>query len=589
MSKKAKAEQEKISLLTQVLQRRSTIIFLLCLICVIGLPLRSQNLKLNGYISDDAWWHFRQIKEVLDYGHRLNPDPYEFTTLARPMTYPPLFHYLVASSYKIFSSTMSLIRFTHYFNIIEGLLYILFIYAISFVITADSLFSLIGALTAAVSYGVIIRARAGELMPFVPGDLLALVGVWVLLVFIKDIIRKNLGKENPAIDGKSIALSLLAGTLFGLSLLSWSGGALIYLPLILFAFLALIISNLKFLKVSLILFAFSFVALMATSLSWYLPLILKYGLNPHPKEMDWFMKGFTVLHQVKPLNFYILTSSGIPLFFVPLVFFNSFFRKNAINTFLISWILLGAIATYSGWRGYVAVMPILSAVAISVGISSLCRSWCREGSRHIATVFIITFLAVGISGYYISSVRLAPLNPKSENEVRTNEKSIKMLEYLQKNYPEAIAVDLISWVSEDEAVGSLRMISGQYLEYLPRGSSEALKDVSRIYISNEEKAYEICLKYGADLIIVRQQFLQLPQLSLLFAPPEFNSNDYLAITKESPEAATYTISFSPRGMETILFRMLSGQKLKRFELVYADPTDKKSPMSFLVVYKVKKN
>ena len=585
MSKKTK--QEKISLVSRILEKRYTIIFLLCLICLIGLPLRSQNIKLNGYISDDAWWHYRQIKEVLDYGHRLNPDPYEFTTLARPMTYPPLFHYLVAFSYKIIGKGISFIQFTHYFNIIEGLLYILLIYAMSLAITNDSLFSLIGALTAAISYGVIIRARAGELMPFVPADLLAFAGLLFLLVLMKDIIRNNLGKEKPALDGKSILFSLIAGILFGLSLLSWSGGALIYLPLILFVFVALIIINLKFIKVGLILFALCFAALIVSALSWYLPLIAKYGLNPHTKEMDWFMKGFTVLHQTRPLGFYIFTSAGIPLFFIPIVFINSFFKKNAINIFLILWIILGAIATYSGWRGYVAVMPILSAIAISVGISRLVRSYCRKGSLSIAVIFITTFLVVGISGYYISAVRISPLDPKNENEVRTNAKSIKMLEFLKENYPQAKAVDLISWVSEDEAVGSLRMISGQYLEYLPKGSSEALKDVSRIYLNNEDRAYDICLKYGVDVIIVRQQFLQLPQLSLLFASNELKSEDYFNINKENEASNNFTISFTPKGVETILFKMFSRQKLKKFELVYQD-LDKNHPMPFLVVYKVNK-
>jgi hypothetical protein len=539
---------------------------------------------LNGYISDDAWWHYRQVREILDYGHRLNPDPYEFTTLSRPMTYPPLFHYLVAFSYKLISKGISFIRFTHYFNILEGLLYILIIYGISFVMTADSLFSLIGALTAAVSYGVIIRARAGELMPFVPGDLLALGGLLLLLVFMKDIIRKNLGKDKPTIDSKSILICLLAGTLFGLSLLSWSGGVYIYLPLILFVFIALIIAKPKLAKASVFLFVLCFIALIVSALGWYLPLISKYGINPHTKEMDWFMKGFTVLHQVKPFSFYIFTSAGIPLFFIPIVFINSFFRKNAINIFLISWIVLGAIATYSGWRGYVAVMPILSALAISVGMSRLVRSWCQEGSLSIAIVFIITFLLVGISGYHISRVRLAPLDPKNGNEVRTNERSIKMLEFLRQNYPGAITVDLISWVSEDEAVGSLRMMSGQYLEYLPKGSSEALKDTSRIYLSNEEKAYAICLKYGVDLIIVRQQLLQLPQLSLLFAGNEFKSEDYFTINKESD---TLTITFNSQGTETILFKMLNCRQFKRFDLVYNDK-NKNDPIAFIVVYKVKK-
>jgi hypothetical protein len=578
-----KGKQKEPHPLTRILNKRPTIIFLLCLICVIGLPLRIQNIKLNGYISDDAWWHYRQIKQVLDFGHRLNPDIYEFTTLKRPMTYPPLFHYLVPLTYKLFARVISLIKFTHYFNVIEGMLYILLIYALSYVMTEDGLFSLIGALSTAVSYGVIIRARAGELMPFVPGDLFALAGLLLLLILLKDVFNT---KEIPALNNKNIILSTFAGVLFGLSMLCWSGGAYIYLPLILFVFLALILSRPGLTPLSLKLFFWCFISLIITCLGWYLPLILKYGLNPHSKEMDWFMKGFTVLHQVKPLNFYIFTS-GIAIFFVPIVFLSALFKRGAVNIFIVLWIILGAIATYSGWRGYVAVVPILSAVIISIGISHIVRFFFREGSRYIPVIFILIFLLVGRIGYHISALRLAPLDPHNVNEVRTNAKSIKMLEYLKQNYPNAITIDLISWVSEDEAVGFLRMVAGQYLEYLPPGSSEALKDVSRFYLADEEGAYNIGRKYDVDLIIVRQQFLQLPQLSLLFAPSELRSDDYLRITKEAEGSGEVTINFSPKGTQAILFRMLNRQKFNRFELVYADE-DRAGPLPFVVVYKVNK-
>ena len=323
-----KQKAKAIPKLNQFLQKRSTIIILLVFVCIIGLPLRMQNIRLNGLISDDAWWHYRQIKEVVDFGHRLNPDIYEFTTLNRPMTYTPLFHYLVAFTYKLFKSIMPLVKFMHYFNVLEGMLYILLIYGLSYVITQDGLFSLIGALVASVSYGVIIRARAGELMPFVLGDLLALGGILLIILVLKDTANK-----------KSALFCLVSGILFGLSLLSWSGGVYIYLPLILFAFLALVISKPKLIKVSLGLFLLCFISVIITALSWYLPMILKYGINPHAKEMDWFMQGFTVLHQVKPLSFYILTSGGIPIFFIPVVLLSSLFKRDAPNIFFILWII----------------------------------------------------------------------------------------------------------------------------------------------------------------------------------------------------------------------------------------------------------
>jgi hypothetical protein len=562
----------------QILKHPVAVLLLLILILITGLPLRLQNIKLNGYISDDAWWHYRQIKEVVDFGQRLNPDIYEFTTLNRPMTYPPLFHYLVAYLYKLFSKIISLIKFTHYLNILEGMLYILLIYAISYTISKDRIFSLIGALAAAVSQGIIIRARAAELMPFVFGDLFSLAGVLVLLILLKNI------KDTPI--KKSISLSVIGGVLFGLALLSWNGTVFIYLPLVLFAFLALIINKPRFSKLALGLFGVCFVTIFIIALPWYLSIIHKYGVNPHPKEMSWFMEKYTVLRQVKPFNFYIFTS-GIAIFFVPIVFLGTILKRNTLNTFFMFWIILGAIATSTGWRGYVATMPVISAIAISIGLPWIIHFFFKEESRVFTVVFFIIILLVGSVGYRISNLNLRALDQKNPNEIRTNGRGIKMLEFLKSNYPNAVTIDHITWVSEDEAVGSLKMVSGQYLEYLPAGSSEALKDSSRVYLAEEEGAFKIFQKYNAELIIVRRQLLQLPQLTLIFAPPEFSSEDYLRVTKESEESPEVTISFTPNGMKSLFFRMLNRQQLNRFELVYADD-DKIAALPFAVVYKVKK-
>jgi len=587
-------KEEKISKFNLFLHRRVVIASLLILICIIGIPLRAQNIKLNGYISDDAWWHYRHIKDVYTIGHRLNPDTSEFVTLNRPMTYAPLFHYLVGDSYKLFDKIVPLIKFTHYFNIFEAILYILLIYWISYLITNDGLFSLIGALATSVSYGFIIRARAGELMPFVPGDLFALGSILLLLLLVKYIINRvrfvyqqGKSKLKDIIDEKCILLPLVSGIFLGLSLLAWSGTALIYLPLALFVFAALVIVHPKLIKLSLALFSLFLLSFLVISLPWYLPLILKYGINPHTKEMAWFMQGFTVLHQVKPLIFYIFTS-GISIFFLPIVLLLSLFRRTTINIFVISWILLAVVATYSGWRGYVAVVPIISTVAIGIGVSRIVRFFCKENSFSVPLIFIISFLLVGFIGYRISAAKLSSLNPKDISEVRANERSIKMLEFINKNYPDSVTVDHITWVSEDEALGKCRMINGQYLEYLPKGSSQIFIDASKIYFLNEEEAYKLCKKYNVDLIIARMHFLHLEQLSILFAPKELKIDDYFRVTKEFQESQEITLNFTPLGTQTILFQMLNCQKLKRFELVYKAQNEG-GPAPFLVVYKVQKN
>lgn len=571
-----KDKRKNSSSITEFFYRRSTIAILLGLICLIGLPLRMQNIELDGYISDDAWWHYRHVDYVVEHGDRLNPDIQEFTNLSRPLTYPPLYHYLVGSVYKLFSRFMTLIKFTHYFNIVEAMIYILLIYGLACVISQDRLFSLIAAMAASLSYGMIIRARAGELMPFVLADLFSLGAILLIFIALKNIKQKS-----------SSYLCIISGIMFGLALLAWSGAAMIYLPFILFIWLAIIISNPGLIKESFKLSLLCLAATLIVCLPWYLPLILKYGVSPHSKEMEWFMRNFTVLHQRKPLNFYIFTS-GISIFFIPFVFLGLIFKRSAKNILFLLWIILGAVATYIGWRGYVAVVPIVSAISISIGLSWMVHSWFKQRSLSIAVFFMVMFLVVGSVGYFISSARIKPLDPKQYNEVRTNEKSTKMLKFLRDNYPGAATIDHVTWVSEDAALGRVRMIGGQYLEYLPSGSSEVFKDISRVYLSAEEEAYQLCRKHKVDLIIVRKQFLLLPQLSILFAPPEFDSQDYMKVTKESQESREITINFTPKGRQSMLFRMLNTEKLERFELVYADGY-KNEPIPSLVVYRVRKD
>ncbi len=106
-------------------------------------------------------------------------------------------------------------------------------------------------------------------------------------------------------------------------------------------------------------------------------------------------------------------------------------------------------------------------------------------------------------------------------------------------------------------------------------------------MSDEDNAYKLCQEYNVDLVIVRKQLLQLPQLSILFASPELKSDDYFKIVKESPNSPEMTISFTPPGMQTMFFKMLNRQQLGKFELVYVDQVQN-DPLPFLVVYKVVK-
>lgn len=541
----------------RILYKKPVITLLLLLVLFIGFPLRIQNINLNGYVSDDAWWHFRHIKHIQETGFRLNPDIYEFATLSRPMAYPPVFHYSLGYLYnfsRLLQKNLSLIDFTNYFNVLEGLLYILLIYGLCLVFTEDRLFSLIGAIGCAVSYGMIIRARAGELMPFALADLFALTGLLILIVILKDNVNK-----------KAVLPCIISGILFGLSALTWNAAVLIYFPLIVLVFVAFVLSRPNLMRSAIRLFCFCFFPAVVIFLFWYVPLIIKYGLNPYPQEMMPFVKTFSLSHRFMPLKSYVL-ASGPWVFCVPFVFFFSFFRRNFLNIFLIFWILLAGIAAFIGWRGFIAVFPILSNIAMSICLCWLARFF-RKDSSLVPVLFISMFILVAVSGYNLSGTKVRPLNPKNPFEIRSNEKSIKMLEYLKSKYPKAITIDHIFWSSEDEAVGDLRMVIGQYLEYLPQGSSRAIEDVSGFYFSDEAAAYKICKKYNVDLVIARRQAVDPGMFEMLFYP----------LIRQEPMQVR----------QTMLFSMLKAESLKGFELVYIDREEPKA-IPFAVVYKVKK-
>ncbi|MFQ5680862.1 MAG: hypothetical protein ACE5GG_02255, partial [Candidatus Omnitrophota bacterium] len=348
-----------LRLLSDEGKHRSGISWLiLAVIFVIGLPLRMQNMGLAGYVSDDGWWHYRQIKQVVDYGHRLNPDPYEFVTLGRDLTYPPVFHYALGWAYKLLGrpAGLSLIEFTHYFNLAEYLAYVLLVYFICRTISASSMWSLLGPLSVAVSYGMIIRARSGELMAFVLADIFALAGLGIFLSL------RNASLENKR---RYIAKMSLGGVLLGLSLLTWQGAFLVWLPPALFLIAVLAWQGRALSRrPALAPGAVALMVIFGLAVIWYLPIILRYGINPHSREMSWFMK-MTVLHKTMPWRFYFL-SCGAAILAVPFVLFRIMRYDVVARMFLVFWAVQGLVAALSGWRGYLAVAPIITSVMLGI-------------------------------------------------------------------------------------------------------------------------------------------------------------------------------------------------------------------------------
>src|SRR2546427_6214671 len=70
--------------------------------------------------DDDSYWHYHLEEQIIQFGHRLNPDPQTWLPLGRPETHPPLFHYGVAYAYLLLrdiGSGASLFAVAYYSNL----------------------------------------------------------------------------------------------------------------------------------------------------------------------------------------------------------------------------------------------------------------------------------------------------------------------------------------------------------------------------------------------------------------------------------------------------------------------------------------
>jgi len=99
-------------------------------IVLAGVCLRLNTVFLQGSLyaeygrffprNDDSWWHFHWMKQVEQYGHRLNPDPETWAPEGRVVGLPPLFHYLIPYLGKLLA-WIPLFDIAFYFPLLAGI------------------------------------------------------------------------------------------------------------------------------------------------------------------------------------------------------------------------------------------------------------------------------------------------------------------------------------------------------------------------------------------------------------------------------------------------------------------------------------
>jgi asparagine N-glycosylation enzyme membrane subunit Stt3 len=151
----------KISAFERVKLDRNQVLELLALagVTALALALRWTASLQNGmsvFPDDDSYWHFHLDEQIVQFGHRLNPDPQAWLPLGRPDTQPPLFHYAVAYAYlflKSIGSGVSLFTVAYYSDLPAIILGVVAIYLL-----VRELYGTVPALTAS-SYSRPCRPR----------------------------------------------------------------------------------------------------------------------------------------------------------------------------------------------------------------------------------------------------------------------------------------------------------------------------------------------------------------------------------------------------------------------------------------------
>src|SRR5437870_6436179 len=219
---------------------------------------------VTAFLNDDSYWHYHLEEQIVQFGHRLNPDPQAWLPLGRPETHPPLFQYAVAYTYlflRYIGSGVSLFTIAYYSNLPAIILGVAATY-----LRVRELYGRIPALSAALLFATMPPSIAESLIsvnkPAYATSWLCVLGFWL---FVR--ARR-----------KDDRLSLVfPGILLGIASLAWEGALYFFPPVLLGAWLLEFVRK----RASRRLNVLTWVTLGifgAIAALWYGPIFCTYGL-----------------------------------------------------------------------------------------------------------------------------------------------------------------------------------------------------------------------------------------------------------------------------------------------------------------------
>src|SRR5437870_404151 len=463
-------------------------------ITALALGLRWTASLQNGvsvFPDDDSYWHYHLEEQIVQFGHRLNPDPQAWLPLGRPETHPPLFHYAVAYTYLFLhyiGSGVSLFTVAYYSNLPAIILGVASIYLL-----VRELYGRIPALSAALLFATLPLSIGESLIsvnkPAYATTWLCVLSVWL---FVRAWRRDD-------------RLSLfLPGVLLGIASLAWEGTLYFFPPVLLGAWILEVVRR----RASRRLTVLTWVTLGifgAIASLWYGPVLLTYGFWPHSNtpavmlaDSNWTnaptLFGTPVLNaEGNYVNSFSLIGNFGPLFFFGVLALPFVLLKGKSEDSLgFVWMGFGALApflvgqkalSYLGVFGLIVVLSwVLSGLpAWNGGIRPPVRRRATKSSRHVHVfeASLVLLLVVG-SGLYLG-IQSAQ-NPPGATILVVGEKVYAI--------PPKGSVDLSWWDHSGpfEALGD-HVLCDLYLEHIPASMAHQDQLVGCIYLSNVTAAY----------------------------------------------------------------------------------------------------
>src|SRR5207249_372114 len=300
---------------------------------------------VSVFPDDDSYWHYHLEEQIVQFGHRLNPDSQAWLPLGRPETHPPLFHYAVAYIYLFLNylgSGASLFTVAYYSNLPAIILGVASIYLL-----VRELYGMIPALSAAMLFATLPPSISESLIsvnkPAYATSWLCVLGFWLFVRAWRKDDRLSL---------------VFPGILLGIASLAWEGALYFFPPVLLGAWLLEVVRK----RASRRLNVLTWVTLGifgAIGSLWYGAIFLTYGLFSHSNtpaamlaESSWTtaptLFGGPVLNAVgNYVNSYSLVGDFGALFFLGVLALPFILLKGKTEDSIgFVWLGFGALAPF---------------------------------------------------------------------------------------------------------------------------------------------------------------------------------------------------------------------------------------------------